>query len=106
MSRIRGVVSARPRARGAREPFAADRLDVVAVLESDAERLLQRGRIGRLAIERLERGYPIQRFRHAGRFGKLGGAKLVDDRRDLPGELRRRVWRAPWMIASSLSKLG
>ena len=82
--------SARRRAREhARQPLAAEGFDILAGLERDAQRFfehLEIQRVRRLATERHERGHPVERLRHAGRFVQLRRPQLLDDGGDLARE--------------------
>ena len=79
----------RCRARGVDEPrerLVAHRLDVLAVLEHRAERLLDDLGVDLLAAERVERLRPVDRLGDPGRLREVEPAQLADERRRLGGE--------------------
>ena len=79
----------RCRARGVdelRERLVAHGLDVLAVLEHRAERLLDDVGVDLLAAERVERHRPVDRLGDPGRLRQVEAAQLTDERRRLGGE--------------------
>src|SRR6185503_21380920 len=62
---------------------ATDRLDVFFGFQQHTERFVSGRRVERLAIERGERGGPVERFRDTGHLVELARAELLDNLRHL-----------------------
>ena len=89
-SAIGGYRASRRRAGAVDEPregLVPHRLDVLAVLEHRAERLLDDVGVDLLAAERVERHRPVDRLCHARRLGEVEPAQLAHERGGLGGEL-------------------
>ena len=76
------------------EGLVANRLDVLAVLEHRAERLLDDLGVDLLAAERGERVRPVDRLRDAGRLREVEHAQPAHEGRGLGGELLRDAGHA------------
>src|SRR5262245_37156889 len=71
--------------------LAADGLQILLVLDQDAERLVDDRWLELGAVERDEGCHPVERLRDAGLLVKLRRPQLLDERRRLFGEPARRV---------------
>ena len=82
-------------------PFPAYRLDVFLVLQHDPEGLIDRLGVEFARVEGDEGGHPVECFRDPGHFVQLGPTQLLDERRDLFGELCGSGRHLVVMISSS-----
>src|SRR5215204_5872007 len=71
--------------------LAADGLQVILVLDQDAERFVDDRWLEIGAVERDERSHPVERLRDARLLVKLHRPQLLDERGRLFGEPARRV---------------
>src|SRR5439155_2181265 len=71
--------------------LAAHALDVLLVLQQDAERLLYDVGVERVAIERDERRGPVERLGQTRGLVEIERAQFLDERRHLRGETRSRA---------------
>ena len=102
----RAVSHSRRPPRGCRRGRAADAPDVLLVLEDDAQRLVDEGRLELPRPEGEEGGRPVERLGDAGDLGQVGLAEPMDEADDLAGQTVRGAGTRARTMATSLSRLG